>query len=107
MKAIPILMMIKRLVGIISVPDNKTWLYDEKGSGVTQVFALTIEPDATFSTNATGDNSEFSQVDSQAANTISVYPKNENTSGDPYIYEITVSATGYDDEVITVTQETD
>jgi len=88
--------------GITSSPTAHLWQYNEYGSPVAKVFTLTIIPDAAFSVSVT--NSEHFQVNvSQTNNTITVYPKTINDTGQIIDGEIQVTASGYDTEILTLT----
>lgn len=91
-------------VELYSTPDHREWTGAQYGSTVSQVFQLTISPDVTFTIKPVGDIIRFTTTSDQSLNTITVFPSLANVGADDYVMVLTVSATGYPDEVITCTQ---
>ena len=87
--------------GIIATPNNYT--FPSIGTSSTS-FNLEIIPDVAFSISNSGDILKFTVSVNQTTNTISCYPKGDNTSGADYVMNITVTAPGFITEIITVVQ---
>ena len=88
---------------LYSTPNS--WTFASDDSGVSKVFNITINPDATFTVATSGDDDEFTVTSSQAANTVTVTCDGNNTTTLPYDMTITLSASGYPDEEIFVRQD--